>query len=179
MGEGNGIWSVKNKLILKNKEKKERRCLTGLSKAPPLVHDRFFIFFLFYWVFSLFTFQMLYFFLVSPWKSPILFPSPYFYESIPLPTHPLLPPPPPRPASLLQWGTEPSQDQRLPLPLMLDKAILCYIQLELWFSPCLLFGWWFSLHGRFLKVNNVFYLNILKLRRGVHGTIFQKARLRR
>ena len=31
------------------------------------------------------------------------------------------------PASPLLWGIKPPQDQRLPLPLMSDKAILCYI----------------------------------------------------
>jgi hypothetical protein len=40
------------------------------------------------------------------------------------PTHPLLPP---CPCILLCWGVDPSQDQRTLLPLMSNKAILCYI----------------------------------------------------
>jgi hypothetical protein len=40
------------------------------------------------------------------------------------PTHPLLSPCPGIP---LYWGIEPSQDQGPLLPLMLDKATLCYI----------------------------------------------------
>jgi hypothetical protein len=54
----------------------------------------------------------------------ILLPSPCLYEGVPSPPNQLL--------SLchsiyLLWGIKPSQVQGLPLPLMPDKAILCYI----------------------------------------------------
>jgi hypothetical protein len=48
----------------------------------------------------------------------------WFYESAPSPTHQLQSHCPSIP---LLWGTEPSLDQGPPLPLVLDKAILCYI----------------------------------------------------
>ena len=74
----------------------------------------------FYWLFYLFTFQML-----SPSPS---FPSrnpqsylPYLYEDAL---------PPPRPSISLHWGIEPSWDQGSPLPLMPDKAILCYMSVS-------------------------------------------------
>ena len=76
-------------------------------------------FFIFYQIFSLFTFQMLSSFLVSPLKIPYPFPS--FPCS---PTHLLLLPGPGIP---LYWGIEPSQDLGPLLPLMTDQAILCYI----------------------------------------------------
>jgi hypothetical protein len=50
--------------------------------------------------------------------------SSYFYENVPLLTHPLSPPQPHIP---LHWGIEPSQDQGPLLPLMPNKAVLCYI----------------------------------------------------
>jgi hypothetical protein len=54
---------------------------------------------------------------------PLLSPPLYLYESV-LPTHPL----PPHCLSIpLHWGIKPTQDQGPPLPLMSDKAILCYI----------------------------------------------------
>ena len=53
-----------------------------------------------------------------------LFPSPFLYEGAPPPTHPFLL----HCSSIpLCWGTKPPQDQGPPLPLMSDKAILCYI----------------------------------------------------
>jgi hypothetical protein len=61
----------------------------------------------------------------SPTPSEILYPIP-----VPLllwgcsPVHPL---PPPHPLIHLHWGIEPSQDQGPLIPLMPDKAILCYI----------------------------------------------------
>ena len=45
-------------------------------------------------------------------------------------TYPLLPP---SPGILIHWGIKPSQDQGSLLPLMTNKAILCYI--------CVLLGW--------------------------------------
>jgi hypothetical protein len=50
--------------------------------------------------------------------------SPCFYNSTPPPTHPL---PPPCPGIPLHWGIKPSQDQGPLLPLMPNKAILCYM----------------------------------------------------
>ena len=63
---------------------------------------------------------MLSLFLVSPLKTP------YFIHPSPccLATHPLLLPCPGIPP---HRGTEPSQDQGSLLPLMSNKAILCYI----------------------------------------------------
>jgi hypothetical protein len=49
--------------------------------------------YIFYWIFSLFTSQML-----SPFP---VFPSSCFYEGVPPPTQPL---PPPRSRIPLQWG---------------------------------------------------------------------------
>jgi hypothetical protein len=64
-------------------------------------------------------------FLVSPLQTPYPVPPPScFYECATPPTQPL----PPHCSSIpLHWDTEPSQDQGPPLPLMPDKAILCYI----------------------------------------------------
>jgi hypothetical protein len=73
----------------------------------------------FCWIFSLFTFQMLSPFPVPPTQT-FYSPFPCFCKSVPRPTHPL---PPFRPGIPLHWGIEPSQD----LPLMPNKAILCYI----------------------------------------------------
>ena len=61
------------------------------------------VWFLLNWLFYLFTFQMLSPFPVS-----------------------LLPSPHPNPIPL-RWGIMPPQDKGPPLPLMSDKAILCYI----------------------------------------------------
>jgi hypothetical protein len=65
-------------------------------------------------------------FLVSPPQTPYPISPPRFYEGTPLPTthYPLLPHLPSIP---LHWSIEPPQDQGPPLPLMPDKAILCYI----------------------------------------------------
>jgi hypothetical protein len=67
-------------------------------------------------------------------KPPIPSPFPSFYEGVPPPTHPFLPPSPGIPQ---HWGIKPSEDLGPLLPLISDKAILCYI-----------YGW---SHG-FLKV---------------------------
>jgi hypothetical protein len=89
----------------------------------PLSSPTLFFSFFFYWMFYLFTFQMLSSFPISSPQSPI--PS-----SLPLllwecsHTHLL---PPYCPGITLHWGIKPSQDQGSLLPLMPDKAILCYI----------------------------------------------------
>jgi hypothetical protein len=63
-------------------------------------------------------------FLVPP-RSPLSYlPSSWFYEGAPLPTHLLLSP---HPGIPLCWGIKPSQNQGPLLPLMPNKAILCYI----------------------------------------------------
>ena len=75
----------------------------------------------------------------STCKSPIPPPPPGCYEGIPPPTHPLLPHHPSIPLHI-----KPPQDQGAALPLMPDKAILCYIYMEPWVPTCVLFSWWFS-----------------------------------
>jgi hypothetical protein len=85
-------------------------------------------FFIFYWLFYLFTFQMLSPFPVSPLQT---FPIPLPPASMRvLPPHSL---PPLYPSIPLHWGIEPSQDQGPPLLLMPDKAICCY--------SCSILGW--------------------------------------
>jgi hypothetical protein len=93
----------------------------------------------FYWIFSLFTFQMLSPFSISPPQPPYPMPPPPASMRVfpHLPTHPLSSP---HPGIPLHWGIKLSQDQGPLLPLMPDKAIFCYI---CDFSY-VLFGWWFS-----------------------------------
>jgi hypothetical protein len=78
----------------------------------------------FYWLFYLFTFQMLppsQFLLQRPPSNPF----PCFYDSVP---PPLYPPTPTSPSyHSPSWGIKPSQGQELPLLLMPDKAILYHI----------------------------------------------------
>jgi hypothetical protein len=63
--------------------------------------------------------------LVSPLKPPYPIPlSSGFYKSVPPPTHLL---PLPQPGIPLHCGIKPSQDQGPLLPLISEKAILCYI----------------------------------------------------
>jgi hypothetical protein len=57
------------------------------------------------------------------WKPLFHLHFPYFYEDVPPPNHPLLPS---CHGILLHQCIEPSQDQGPLLPLMPDKAILCY-----------------------------------------------------
>jgi hypothetical protein len=60
----------------------------------------------------------------NPLASEPIFPPNYFYEGAPSPIPSLLSH---QPIISLHWGIEPPQDQGCPLPLMPDKAILCYI----------------------------------------------------
>jgi hypothetical protein len=98
----------------------------------------YYYYYYYYWIFSLFTFQVL-----SPFQVPTAKPTipssfPCFYEDVLPPTYPLLPPYPWIP---LHWGIEPSQDQGPLLPLMPNKAILCYIcNWNHGFPPCVLPG---------------------------------------
>ena len=77
----------------------------------------------FYWLFYIFTFQILSPFPVSPLELP--HPSPFLlclFESAPPTTDPFRP----HCSSIpLHWGIKPPQDQELPLTLMPDKAIIC------------------------------------------------------
>ena len=77
---------------------------------------------IFYWTFSLFTFQMLTPFQVSPLETlyPIL-PLPASMRVLP---HPLSPS---RPGIPLHWGIKPRQDQGPLLSLMSNKAVPCHI----------------------------------------------------
>jgi hypothetical protein len=79
---------------------------------------------LFYWICHLFTFQMLFPFLVSHLEPPIPSHFPCFYEGAPPPTYLI---PPQCPGIPLHWGIKPSQHQEPLLPLMPDNVILCYI----------------------------------------------------
>ena len=112
-----------------------------IYKNLELIISFFLIFILFYWIFYLFTFQMLTGFPISHPEIPYtinLFSS--SMRVLPQPTHPLLPPYPGIP---LHWSISHSQDLGPLLPLKSNKAILCY-------SCCwnlgflVLFGWWFS-----------------------------------
>jgi hypothetical protein len=73
-----------------------------------------------FFLISYFLYLHFKFYPLSPLKAPIPLqpPSPCS------PTHPL---PLPGPGIPLHWSIEPSQDQGHLLPLMTDKAILCYI----------------------------------------------------
>jgi hypothetical protein len=72
----------------------------------------------FYWIFSLFTFQMFSLFQVSFSETPIPSP-PCLYEGAPLLSS--------LPGISLHWSMEPPQAQGPLLPLMSNKAILCHI----------------------------------------------------
>jgi len=90
----------------------------------PALKAVFFYFPFFCWIFSLFTFQMLFPFLLSLQRTPILSSIPLLQLGCPhLPICSLLPPLPGIPQ---YWGIKPSKDLGPLLPLMLDKAILCY-----------------------------------------------------
>jgi hypothetical protein len=89
-----------------------------------------------YYIFSLFTFQMLSLFLASPPQIPY---------SIPLPLLTNLP----TPASL-SWdsptqGYRAFSGPRAFLPINVQQGYpLLHMQVKPWFPPCVLFSWWFS-----------------------------------
>jgi hypothetical protein len=98
----------------------------------------------FYWIFSLFTFQML-----SPFLVPLP-PAETPYPISPLPASMRESPHPPTHSclpgltspTLGHWAftgprTSPPIDAWQGHPLL-------HMRLELWVTPCLLFGWWFS-----------------------------------
>jgi hypothetical protein len=65
----------------------------------------------------------------SQFPSEVPYPIPHphplcIYDSLPTPTYSLLPP---QPGILLHWAIKPSQDQGPLLPMIPDKAILCYL----------------------------------------------------
>jgi hypothetical protein len=84
-----------------------------------------FIFFFFYESFHSFTSQVISNFLVAPPTHTLpAIPPPCLYEGTPPLTHLLLP----HSSSItLHRGIKPPQDQGPPLPLISDKAILCYL----------------------------------------------------
>ena len=61
-----------------------------------------------------------------------------------LPHWPAYRPLPQRPIISLSWVIKPPQDQGGPLPVMLDKANLCYISSWSHGYPCVFLGWCFS-----------------------------------
>jgi hypothetical protein len=102
-----------------------RPCACRASTSPLSYSPSSVTFFCFYWIFYLFTFQVLSLFPISPLElSPSNLPSPCFYEGVPPPTYTL---PPHHPGIPLHWGIKPSQDQGPLFPLMPNKAIICYI----------------------------------------------------
>ena len=106
-------------------------------------------YFLFYWSFYMFTFQIISPFPITPPQLPHTFALSY-HTPLPLwgcsstqpPTHPLLPNYSRIP---LLWGIKPPQDQGAHLPLMPDMAVLCYICNWSHGSLYVYFDWWFSL----------------------------------
>jgi hypothetical protein len=100
-----------------------------LSVSIAMLYVRFyFILYIFYFTFLL---DILFIYILNvipfpefPPRNPLFYPpSSCFYEGVATPTHTL---PPPHP-HIPHRGIQPSQDQELLLPLMPDKAILCYI----------------------------------------------------
>ena len=77
----------------------------------------------FYWIFSLFTFQMFSHFQVSPLETPYSIPPPQPLWGCSS-AHPL---PSSRPGIPLHWGIDHPQAQGPLLPPMFFKAILCHI----------------------------------------------------
>ena len=100
---------------------------SGIFPIDPLyagVHN-FLQFLFFYWIFSLFTFQMLYPF-------PVLPPKPLLQPPLPASMRVFLHPPthsclPTQAFPYTGASIEPSWDQGPRLPLIPNKAILCYI----------------------------------------------------
>jgi hypothetical protein len=119
-----------------------------------------FSYFLFYWIFYLFTFQMLSPFPVSPWKPPIPFPLPLLLWRC-SPTHPL--PTPLESPTLGHWaftGPRPS----LPTDALQDHPLL-RMRLEPWVPPCVLLGYWFSTSE--LREGRVWLVDIVILPMGL------------
>jgi hypothetical protein len=79
------------------------------------------LFICFYWLPYFFTFQIFPLFWASSPQTMIHLPLIFASISVLLPTMPY------HFSIFLHWGIEPPQDKEPPLPLMPDKAILCYI----------------------------------------------------
>jgi hypothetical protein len=96
-----------------------------------------FSFFIFYWLFYLFTFQMLPPLPGFPSNLPHATLSPCFYEVFPHPsTHHLSIP--------LHWASSLHRTKSLPSFDTRQGHPLLHMQLGPWVPPCVPFGWWFS-----------------------------------
>lgn len=72
------------------------------------------------------------------------FSSPFLYEGVPLPIHPLYSPPH-SDIHLLGEGGQALAGPRASPPIGAQQGhLLLHIQLEPWVCLCVLFGWWFS-----------------------------------
>jgi hypothetical protein len=103
-----------------------------------------------------------------PSENPLSHPSsPCFYDGASPPTQPLLLP---RLNIPLHWGIEPSQDQGPLLPLVSNKAILCYIcRWSHECTPCVFPGWW--LEESVLSKNCHLSLSLLNAAKLLHVEI--------
>jgi len=112
-----------------------------MSHLSRLQHRTVSFFLFFYWIFYLFTFQML-----SPFQFPLRKPTipsphPYFYEV--LPTSLLI-------SASLPWHFSTLGHRAFPGPRASPPIVawqghpLLHKRLEPWVAPCVLFGWWFS-----------------------------------
>jgi hypothetical protein len=100
----------------------------------------FFSFSLFYWIFHLFTFQMLPPFLISPPEPPypILPPLASMRVLAHPPTHCHL-------STLAFLYNQAFTGQRTSSPIDVRQGLpRLHMRLEPWVPPCVLFGWWFS-----------------------------------
>jgi hypothetical protein len=95
----------------------------SITTTPPF-HTKFLYYYFLLDISSIYISNAIYFPEFPSSKSLSCPLSPCFYEGVPPPTHPL---PPLCPGILTHWGIEPSQEQGPLLPLMPNKAILCYI----------------------------------------------------
>ena len=111
-------------------------------RQPP-THANFlpvFFSFISYWLFYLFTFQMLSSFPVSPLQTHFI-PSPHcFYVGTLLPTYPL---PLHHPSIPYAGALNLHRTKGLPSIDAIYGHPLLHMQLEPWVPPCVLFGWWF------------------------------------
>jgi hypothetical protein len=120
---------------MKKKKKKNIQCFVAA------IRDTFLCFLkhVFYWLFCLFTFQMLFplpgFLSNNP---PSHLSSPCLHEGAPPPTYPL---PPHHPTLGHQAFTGPRGSP--PFDASQGHPLL-HKHLEPWASPCVFFGWWFS-----------------------------------
>jgi hypothetical protein len=95
----------------------------------------------FYWIFSLFTFQMISPFQVSPPEILYFIPAPHASMRVLPPPHPLTP-------AFLPWHS-PTQEHRTPSGPRAASATdiqqchaLPHLWLKPWVPPCVFFNWW-------------------------------------